>query len=170
MWKRIALAMTLALSVNSAHALETYVYCSNANSLEWKWLPDNRHVQGRLVLRAVLAKNELRMRRMFSIDKVTYDSLVNECQNYFPNFPNPQPANHWYSDWYVFLVDNDVAAGHDNTDRALDLAKDADKIAYSNYMARYMTQYKRTSINNTRGFIHEDLPPYLNRENYQSAE
>lgn len=166
MMQRKALFLAAALCSPLVSAYESYVFCSGVNSLDWEWLPNNRHVTGPIKLKAVVGDDVLRIRRVMEIQKIDYDNLVAECENYYPHLPNPQPANHWYSDWYGFAVRNEVMPAIDQTQQPIDWNIESHRIAYFNFLARYMNKFEREAANNTRAIIHDDLPDYLDRKQY----
>lgn len=83
--------------------------------------------------------NRLKIRLVYEVGIEDYFYFRQLCRNYFPDMPEPQPANHWYSDWYTFAVGGGLMYGYDETSRELNLSKEKHYLAFVEYITnRYI--------------------------------
>jgi hypothetical protein len=96
---RMLLLTVLLLSIR-AEAIESYVFCYDADNDSWEWLDDHVRVQGDYWRHDLIDQNEYFYYMNISIHQ--YAQLKALC----PMGHYPQPAEHRLSRWSVFRVVN----------------------------------------------------------------
>lgn len=140
--KKTKLLTVFALLPFICTAATKGVYCSDHSGKKWEWLPTKEKVQGHFQYVIKEMNGSAYKAFTFAITDSDYSKLKNECQNYFYNKPNPQPADHYYSAWYSFSVNNSIKPGKNELVSALDMNHERDRKLYSDYLVRQLSIYQ----------------------------
>ena len=94
----IALSLCAASFVTQAQYLD--VICANEDGSKWEFMPTGQKIF------AIYPKREIfryKKKRVVAF-KRKYDEMKQQCENYFPDLPYPQPSNGRFGDWMIFTV------------------------------------------------------------------